>query len=174
MSFAETESILDLVAAALQSERTHGLLPLSRLQGYGLIEVLGACKMRYASAVECLSNMPDSAAELAKEAGLLRTMLTYSLMTFVPDQQLARLDQYPVGSDEPRRQEASIMPSSRNLADMGALETIDSFVAFCSLLDPKSPDFWTRVIARINQPAPRPAEGGGAAKPIGVEPPPYH
>jgi len=146
------EPILDIVAEALQQDDGLPYHPLSSLQGYDVLQVDSALKLRIANDFLLLS-LHGREAELDDIAKQWETIPFHVVTSFVRDDERNKLKSVPKGSREYMGLQIKMSPHGMiNDTEFSSLEVLSSFVKFCRHVGAADSLYWQKVYTRIGLP----------------------
>lgn len=179
MTIEEAENILEVVGDALQKERQFLVLPMSLLQGFDLIQLDRALKLRIAGTFLLFSDSEMGDEEFIEQVEKWASLPLHVATSFVPDQEIQEHDierehilteleklraergadsrDYILKELELRALELELRPA-RSLFDpatgeldapLGELETATSFAEYCRSLGTENPLYWEMIYSRI-------------------------
>ncbi len=155
MTIREAEEILDITSSALQDESDPYYHRASLLKGYDVFQIDKTLKLRIANEFLYFADRDDGDEKFAEGLNTY-SGIAFSIPTlFVPDDQLARLEQLSPDSPDLFKTKLAISPSmldsDGNFKDsrLASLETTDSFGNFCRSIGASDPNYWKKVYERI-------------------------
>jgi hypothetical protein len=157
MTLEQSFSIVEMVADALAAKEPNDLHfhPLRRLQGYDIIHIDLALKLRLANDYLIFSKKLDFDSKYAKSVKMYGEINWGILTIFTDDDKFDHLISL-TGTPEYRRYIIELFPDNYDLETnkfkddrINHLETMDSFGNFCKVIGFERPDFWIQVYRRI-------------------------
>lgn len=155
MTIREAEEILDITRSALQDESDPYYHRASLLKGYDVFQIDKALKLRIANEFLCFADRDDGDQRFTEGLNTYSGIPFSIANLFVPDDQLARLEQLSPDSPDFFKTKLAISPSmldsDGNFKDgrLASLETTDSFGNFCRSIGASDPNYWKKVYERI-------------------------
>lgn len=178
MTISEAEHIIDVFAAALQTEqppskgeneenfywkRYRHHLPLSILQGYDVFQFDIALKLRIANMFLFLEGRSDFEEQFAKEISIC-TLPSVALIMFIPDDLLAKFKYLAELSKTLSRESSEFRKYERPILEednahtewfisnekFRSLETSESFGAYCRRIGACDPIYWQKIYTQLS------------------------
>ena len=152
MTLAEADRIIDIVLEALQADDDIPFHPVSRLQGYDLLQFVAAVKLRLASMSLALAETGAPSERFDEEVTFWESGPFNSFSSlFIPDIEFHKLRHLPRDSKE-YYDTVMLLKCSTSDERFLELETISSFAEYCRFVDPSDPLFWEKIYDRIGLP----------------------
>jgi hypothetical protein len=157
MTLEQSFKIVGIVADALTAKEPNDLHfhPMRRLQGYDIIHIDSALKLRLANDYLIYSKRLDFESKFAESIKMYGEIPWGIIGIFADDDKFDHLISL-TGTPEYRRYLIELMPDNFDLETnkfkderINRLETMDSFSIFCKAIGFEKPDFWEQVYGRL-------------------------